>query len=100
MQMATTTTYDPLTGRATSPSHAEGPVAKAIEGMTSRLPSDLFLWSAGGAIVASLALQAMHKKQTGNFISQWVPTILLLGLYNKMVKLHGSEGHDGSDERD
>jgi len=30
----------------------------------------------------------------GNFIAQWVPTWLLFGLYNKMVKL---EGHDQSD---
>ena len=30
----------------------------------------------------------------GNFIAQWVPTWLIIGLYNKLVKL---EGHDQSD---
>jgi hypothetical protein len=30
-------------------------------------------------------------KKWGNFIAQWVPTWLIIGLYNKLVKL---EGHD------
>jgi hypothetical protein len=30
----------------------------------------------------------------GNFIAQWVPTWLIIGLYNKLVKL---EGHDRFD---
>jgi len=25
------------------------------------------------------------------FVGQWVPTILILGLYNKLVKQHGSD---------
>jgi hypothetical protein len=87
--MATTTQTAPKTDTT---NRQEGPVAKAIEAKTSRLPSDLFLWTAGGAIVASLTLQAMHQKERSNFVGQWVPTILLLGLYNKMVKQHGSEG--------
>lgn len=78
--------------RRDATSRTEGPVAKAIEEKTSRFPSDVFLWTAGGAIAASIALQATHHKERGNFVAQWVPTILLLGLYNKMVKLHGSEG--------
>jgi hypothetical protein len=30
----------------------------------------------------------------GNFIAQWVPTWLIIGLYNKVVK---QEGHDQFD---
>jgi hypothetical protein len=30
----------------------------------------------------------------GNFIAQWVPTWLIIGLYNKLVKV---EGHDQID---
>ncbi|MBP7149100.1 MAG: hypothetical protein KBD01_16345 [Acidobacteria bacterium] len=73
----------------------EGTVAKAIEEQTSRLPSDFFLWLAGGAIVGSLALQVMGRKETSNFIGTWVPTVLILGLYNKLVKQHG---HDYAEE--
>ncbi len=32
----------------------EGPVARAIEQQTARLPSDTWLWAAGGSIALSL----------------------------------------------
>jgi hypothetical protein len=36
------------------PEHQEGPVARAIEQQTAKLPSDIFLWAAVGSISASL----------------------------------------------
>jgi hypothetical protein len=69
----------------------EGSVAKTIERETAKLPSDVFLWAAGGAIAASLVLQAMGAKEKSNFVGQWAPTFLILGLYNKFVKVMGSE---------
>lgn len=70
----------------------ESPSAKVIEEKTSRfLPSDLFLWAALGSIVASLALQMTRKKEESVFVGQWAPTFLILGLYNKVVKLFGSD---------
>lgn len=71
--------------------HSEGPVAKAIEEQTARLPSDLFLWAAVGSIAASAIFQMRGRKQTSNFIGQWAPTLLILGLYNKLVKVAGSD---------
>lgn len=71
--------------------HTEGPVAKAIEEQTARLPSDLFLWAAVGSIAVSGILQIQGRKQTSNFIGQWAPTLLILGLYNKLVKVAGSD---------
>ena len=72
-------------------SHAEGPVARAIESRTAQLPSDLFLWAAGGAILGSLALRVFRNRDTSQFVGQWVPTLLILGLYNKLVKVAGHE---------
>ena len=72
--------------------HREGPVARTIEQQTAKLPSDTFLWAALGSIGASLVFKAMEKHDTANFIGQWAPTFLLLGLYNKLVKLEGSDG--------
>jgi hypothetical protein len=69
----------------------EGPVARMIEEQTSKLPSDTFLWCAIGAMLASLGLQLSGKRTLGNFIGQWAPTILILGLYNKLVKVHGHD---------
>jgi hypothetical protein len=71
--------------------HTEGPVAKMIEEQTAKLPSDTFLWAAGGAILGSLALQMIGADKKANFVAQWVPTFLILGVYNKIVKTHGSD---------
>jgi hypothetical protein len=74
-----------------NPERKEGKVATAIEAQTSRLPSDLFLWTAVGALAASLTLRLLKKDHTGLFVGQLAAPILLLGVYNKMVKL---QGHD------
>jgi hypothetical protein len=70
----------------------EGPVARSIEQQTAKLPSDLFLWAAFGSIAGSLAFNISGKSHAALFVGQWAPTFLLLGIYNKLVKLHGSEG--------
>jgi hypothetical protein len=73
------------------PEHTEGRVAKKIETQTAKLPSDTFLWAAGGSILGSLVLKIMNREEDANFVGQWVPTLLILGLYNKMVKQLGSD---------
>ena len=72
--------------------HSEGRVARAIEEQTAKLPSDVFLWSALGCIGAAFTLHyIMGRKEDGLFVGQWVPTLLILGTYNKLVKQHGHE---------
>jgi hypothetical protein len=39
----------------------------------------------------SLILQASGKKHASAFVGQWAPTVLILGLYNKLVKQLGSD---------
>ena len=75
----------------TPPEHREGTVAKTIEQQTAKLPSDLFLWLAGGSIAGSLTLKLMGRDKDANFVGQWAPTFLILGLYNKLVKVAGSD---------
>ena len=72
--------------------HQEGPVARTIEEQTAKLPSDTFLWAAGAAIGAALALKCVQRDHASLFVGQWVPTLLLLGVYNKLVKQLGSDG--------
>lgn len=74
-----------------NPEHREGKVARAIEEQTAKLPSDVFLWTGIGFIVLSAAFQIAGKQKLSNFIGHWPANILILGLYNKLVKL---EGHD------
>jgi hypothetical protein len=72
-------------------SHKEGPVARAIEDQTAKLPSDTFLWASLGSMAASLTLKLMRKDDLALFVGQWAAPFLLLGIYNKIVKV---EGHD------
>jgi len=69
----------------------EGATTKSIEKVTAAIPSGTWLVMGGGAIVASLALKMMGKHTTANFVGQWVPAFLMLGLYNKIVKVMGSD---------
>ena len=71
--------------------HEEGTVTKAIEHYTSQVPSGAYLSLAIGSIALSAILHVAGRKHDSAFIGQWVPTILLLGLYNKVVKLEGSD---------
>lgn len=90
MQDETLVKAEPV--RQAREAHREGPVARSLEQQTAKLPSDLFLWAALGSIAASLTCNMMKKPHGALFVGQWAPTFLLLGIYNKMVKLHGSEG--------
>ncbi len=78
--------------------HSEGPVAKAIEQQTAKLPSDLFLWAALGSMAVSASLKLMGKDKTALFVGQWAPSFLLLGIYNKLVKVEGSDKYDDGED--
>jgi hypothetical protein len=80
-----------MTEGLTGQTHNEGRVARSIEQQTSKLPSDTFLWAALGSIGVSLGFMLFGAEKKANFVGQWAPTFLILGLYNKMVKLHGSD---------
>lgn len=52
------------------------------------LPASFFLAITAGAVALSLGLAISKKeKKWANFVAQWVPTILLLGIYDKIVGL-------------
>ena len=82
------------TERMTNPDMTEDSLTKNIERYTAAVPSSAYLAVALAAIGLSLAAQLSGKGKWGNFIAQWVPTWLILGLYNKVVK---TEGHDRQD---
>ena len=67
-------------------------MARAIEQQAAKLPSDTFLWTAAGSVGLSLILLLSGKKDAANFVGHWAPTLLIVGLYNKLVKLEGSDG--------
>jgi len=71
--------------------HKEGTITKTIEHYTSMVPSGTYLTLAVGSIGLAAAMKLMGRDKDAQFIGHWVPTILILGLYNKLVKLEGSD---------
>jgi len=71
----------------------EDQITAAIEKYTSQVPSSAYLALALAAIAASVTLQVSQKEKANAalFVGQWVAPFLLLGIYNKLVKQHGSD---------
>ncbi len=59
------------------------------------LPSTVYYGGVLGSILLSLALWFSGKRLAGIFVGLWAPTILNLGLYNKL--LNPSRELEGSD---
>jgi hypothetical protein len=78
-----------VTSRMTGPE--EGHVTRTIESATAKIPSATYLTVAIGAMGLSWIMLLAGRKNIANFIGQWVPTVLIMGLYNKTVKQHGSD---------
>ncbi len=75
----------------TPPEHQEGVIARTIEQQTARIPSDFWLWAAGLSILGSMYFKYRGKDHDALFVGQWPAPFLLLGIYNKLVKLLGSD---------
>jgi hypothetical protein len=69
----------------------EDRVTGAIERQTSRLPSSFYLALALGSMAASAILKTTGNDKWALWVGQWPAPFLLMGVYNKMVKQHGSD---------
>jgi len=72
----------------TQPGHSrqEDRITSEIEQRAANIPSVTFLTLAGASVIGSLTLYIMDRRDDAIFVGQWAPTLLLLGLYNKIVK--------------
>ena len=72
--------------------HKEGEITKAIEHYTSQVPSGAYLSLAVGSIGLSLGPPRARPEERLAVRRPLGPdSILMLGLYNKLVKVEGSE---------
>jgi hypothetical protein len=70
----------------------EGELTKKVEQFTGSVPSMGYLALALGSMAASAGIAMFTQRKTlANFIGLWVPTLMLVGIYNKLVKLEGSD---------
>lgn len=78
--------------RVTKGGAQEDQLTAAIETYTSQVPSSFYLGLALTSMAVSVGFQLAGKKDTSLFIGQWAAPFMILGLYNKLVKQHGSDG--------
>ena len=69
--------------------HDEGQVTRIIEQQTARIPSHWFLLASMAAMGASLGLELTGQSRWSRFVGMWAPTLLITGVYNKLVKALG-----------
>ena len=69
---------------------SEDVLTRLIEQQSAKLPSHFFLFSAFGAMTASLALELSGRSRASRFVGMWPPALLMMGMYNKLVKILGS----------
>jgi len=64
----------------------EDATTKAIEKHTKKISSDVYLFTAIGAMAISLTLKFMGRSRDATFVGQWAAPILIMGVYGKLVK--------------
>ena len=63
----------------------------AIEKTTSQMPSSAYLGAAVASMAVSVGFKIARKDHLSLFVGQRAAPFLLLGIYNKLVKQHGSD---------
>ena len=49
------------------------------------VPSDAFLWLAGGSVLISLGMRLLGRRDDALFIGEWVPTMVGLGVLARLT---------------
>lgn len=66
----------------------EGTLTREIETQTAKIPSINWLALAVGSMGLSFVTAIVFRKRPlGNFFGLWAPTLLMIGVYNKLVKI-------------
>jgi len=77
--------------RVTAGEAQEDQITAAIEKFTSQIPSSVYLAAALASMAVSVSFKVKKDTHNALFIGQWAAPFLILGLYNKLVKQHGSD---------
>jgi hypothetical protein len=69
----------------------EDQVTAAIEKVAAQVPSSIYLAAALGSMAVSVSFKIAKRNDMALFVGQWAAPFLILGIYNKLVKIHGSD---------
>jgi hypothetical protein len=71
------------------PEHDENSLTRVVEHQTAKIPSDVFLFAALASMAASLLMELRGRERGSRFVGMWVGPLLIMGVYNKLVKITG-----------
>lgn len=69
--------------------HVESSFTRMVEHQTAKIPSDFFLVVALCAMAASLFGELTGRERFSRFVGMWPGPLLVMGVYNKLVKTFG-----------
>lgn len=75
--------------RVVRPEHTENTLTRLIEQQTAKIPSDVFLAISLGVMATSLFFEVRRNQRVSRFLGMWVAPLLVMGVYNKLVKVLG-----------
>lgn len=70
--------------------HAESRLTRIVEQQAAKVPSHVFLLLALGAMAASVTAEIANRQRASRFVGMWAAPLLVMGVYNKLVKLLGA----------
>jgi hypothetical protein len=68
----------------------EGKTTRTVEKITSKIPSLNYLALAIASMGVSAALAVTKKHELASFVGRLAPSLLIMGVYNKIVKVEQS----------
>ncbi len=69
----------------------KGQTATGLEKVASKITSGGYMSLALGSLALSAAIAAFSKRKSmANFVGLWVPTLMLVGIYNKLTQTEDS----------
>lgn len=70
--------------------HSENAMTRLVEQQAAKIPSNYFLVAALTSMSVSLALELRDRRRGARFVGMWVAPLLIMGVYNKLVKVFGA----------
>lgn len=70
--------------------HGEDRLTRIVEQQTAKVPSEIFLVFAIGAMIYSLGAELTGHRRSSRFVGMWPGPLLVMGVYNKLVKTFGA----------
>lgn len=64
-------------------------MTRVIEQQTAKIPSDVFLAASLGVMAICAGFELRGNERMSRFFGMWVAPLLVMGVYNKLVKTLG-----------